>query len=347
MRNPARTRRTAPAALLALALVLAACGDDDGQSGTSGGSDGSQPAPAKISLSLDWTPNPDHVALYWAEQHGLFANSGLTVAMQAPSDPSAPVKLVAAGRADLAITYEPEVFLVREQDAPVVAVASVIPVPLNTLIALPDSGIRSAADLRGRKLGITGIPADKAILDTMMQAKGLDASATEAIKVGYNLVPTLLSKKVDAILGGYRNIEAIQIEQQIKAKPVVIPLDDLGVPKYDELVLVANADKLKSDARYADAVRRFISTMVAGAEAARADTDTAVQVMEKATDYDRPFLEQSVPATTSLLVPEGGKIGCLDPERWQAYGDWMVANGLLKAKQNVSEVVSTEYHPGC
>jgi putative hydroxymethylpyrimidine transport system substrate-binding protein len=347
MRNPARIRQTAPAALLALALVLTACGDDD-EPGASGASGGPQPPAAKISLMLDWTPNPDHIALYWAQEKGLFAKNGLTVAMQAPSDPSAPVKLVAAGRADLAITYEPEVFLIREQNAPVVAVASVIPVPLNTLIALPDSGIRSAADLRGRKLGITGIPADKAILDTMMEAKGLDASATEAIKVGYNLVPTLLSKKVDAILGGYRNIEAIQIELQIKAKPVVIPLDDLGVPKYDELVLVANADKLKSDSRYADAVRRFVSTMVAGAQAAKADTGTAVQVMEKVTDYEKPFLEQSVPATTSLLTPEGSEIGCLDPELWQAYGDWMVANGLLKAKQNVADVVSTEYHPtGC
>lgn len=345
MRNPARRRRTAPAALLALTLVLAACGDDEG---TQDGAGGSQPGAAKISLMLDWTPNPDHIAFYWAQQKGLFAQNGLTVTMQAPSDPSAPVKLVAAGRADLAITYEPEVFLAREQKASVVAVASVIPVPLNTLIALPDSGIRSAADLRGRKLGITGIPADKAILDTMMAAKGLDAGATEAIKVGYNLVPTLLSKKVDAILGGYRNIEAIQIELQIKAKPVVIPLDDLGVPEYDELVLVANADKLRSDSRYADAVRRFVSTMVAGARAAKADTGTAVQVMEKTTDFEKPFLERSVPATTALLTPEGSEIGCLDPAKWQAYADWMVTNGLLRAKQNMSDVVSTDYLPtGC
>jgi putative hydroxymethylpyrimidine transport system substrate-binding protein len=343
MRIPARIRLTAPAALLALALTLAACGDD----GDSPPASDSQPAPAKITLLLDWTPNPDHVALYWAQEKGLFAENGLTVQMQAPSDPSAPVKLVAAGRADLAITYEPEVFLSREQDAPVLAVASVIPVPLNTLIALPDAGIRSAADLRGRKLGVTGIPADKAILDTMMKKQGLDASATEAVKVGYNLVPTLLSKKVDAILGGYRNIEGIQIEQQIKAKPVVIPLDDLGVPKYDELVLVANSDKLKSDQKYADAVRRFIASMVAGTKAAQADTGTAVQLMEKASDYEKTFLEESVPATTSLLTPEGGKTGCLDPRLWQVYGDWMAANGLLKDKQDISEVVSTEYGTGC
>ena len=337
-------RLTVPAVLAALTLVLAGCGDD----ATPAGDGGSGAAPAKMTLLLDWTPNPDHVALYWARERGLFTENGLTVDMQAPSDPSAPVKLVAAGRADLAITYEPEVFLSREQDAPVVAVASVVPVPLNTLIALPDSGIRSAADLRGRKLGITGIPADKAILDTMMTRKGLDASATQAIKVGYNLVPTLLSKKVDAILGGYRNIEAVQIALQIKADPVVVPLDDLGVPAYDELVLVANSDRLGKDQAYADSVRRFVKSMVAGATAAKADTAAAVAVMGEASDYDKPFLEQSVPATTDLLTPEGGgAIGCLDKTQWQAYGDWMVANGLLKEKQDVAEVVSTDYASSC
>src|SRR5690349_9904513 len=136
-------------ALLAALLVLAvaACG---------GGGRGQSDA---VTLTLDWTPNPDHVGFYYAKDAGLFARDGLDVVIRAPSDPVAPLKLVAAGRSDLAVSYEQEVFFAAEKKLPVVAVAAVVGEPLNSFMSI-DPSIHGLGDLKGRSVGITGVPAD-------------------------------------------------------------------------------------------------------------------------------------------------------------------------------------------
>src|SRR6266516_2016427 len=139
---------------LALTLVLAACGNSPAKQAQAA----AKPGQAQIDLSLDWTPNPDHVGLYYAQSKGLFQQAGLTVRMRAPSDPSAPLKLVALRKADLAISYEPDLFFAAAKHLPVTAVAALIPVPLNSLIALPTAGISTPASLKGHTVGITGIP---------------------------------------------------------------------------------------------------------------------------------------------------------------------------------------------
>src|SRR5438093_10434458 len=121
----------------------------------------------KLTLVLDWTPNPDHVGLYDARDTGLFAHAGLDVAIHPPSDPSAPLKLVGAGRSDLAVSYEQELFFAAAKRLPVVAVAAVVPQPLNSFMAI-EPQIRSLRDLEGRTIGITGVPSDYATLDTAL-----------------------------------------------------------------------------------------------------------------------------------------------------------------------------------
>ena len=140
--------------VIALVLTLAACGG-------SGGGGEMQHA----TLTLDWTPNPDHVGFYYARDEGFFRKAGLDVAIHAPSDPAAPLKLVAAGRSDLAVSYEQEVFFAAAKKLPVVAVASVIGQPLNSFMSIEPS-VHSLADLKGRSVGITGVPADYAALAT-------------------------------------------------------------------------------------------------------------------------------------------------------------------------------------
>src|SRR5947209_3463347 len=139
----------------------------------------------KVTVMLDWTPNPDHVGLYDARDTGLFTRAGLDVTIRAPSDPTTPLKLVGAGRVDLAVTYEQELFFAAVKKLPVVAVAAIVPRPLNSFMSI-EPQVHSLRDLRGRTVGITGVPSDYATLKTA----GLSGKV-KVITVGYNLLPAL------------------------------------------------------------------------------------------------------------------------------------------------------------
>jgi putative hydroxymethylpyrimidine transport system substrate-binding protein len=282
-------------------------------------------------LTLDWTPNPDHVGFYYARDTGLFRKQGLDVSIRAPSDPAAPLKLVAAGRSDLAVSYEQEVFLAAARRLPVVAVASVIGQPLNSFMSI-DPEVHSLADLKGRSIGITGVPADYAALESA----GL-RDDVKVVNVGYSLLPALLSHKVDAVLGVYRNVEGVELKQR-GLHPTVIPLHRAGVPWYDELVLVANSDRLRSSARYARMVGKFVDAFMTGTFEAFLHADRSVEILRKVTASKPSFLAASTHATLPLL----GR-GCVNPSEWARFGRWMFEHGLLKKQVPASEVVTTRF----
>jgi putative hydroxymethylpyrimidine transport system substrate-binding protein len=302
----------------ALVLSLAACG------GSAGGE-------KHATLTLDWTPNPDHVGFYYARDTGLFRKDGLDVSIHAPSDPAAPLKLVAAGRSDLAVSYQQEVFFAGAKKLPVIAVASVIGQPLNSFMSI-DPAIHSLADLKGHSVGITGVPADYAAL----ASAGL-ADDVHVVNVGYSLLPALLSHKVDAVLGVYRNVEGIELEQR-GYTPTVIPLDRAGVPTYDELVLVANSDRLRSSKGYADTVGRFVDTFLQGSADAKAHPERALEILSKVTAAKHSFLAASTPATLALLGD-----GCLSEAAWEHFGTWMHARNLLKTVVPARDVMTTRF----
>src|SRR5579864_6711286 len=220
-----------------------------------------------LTLTLDWTPNPDHVGFYYAQTSGLFARAHLEVVIRAPSDPTAPLKLVGVGRSDLAVSYEQELFFAAAKKLPVVAVAAVVPQPLNSFMAIEPT-VRSLRDLRGKTIGITGVPSDYATLDTALHSVRLTRAQLKVVTVGYNLLPALLAHRVDAVLGVYRNVEGIQLELR-GLHPTIIPVDQVGVPTYDELVLVANKTRLNADPAYRSKVKRFVAAFLAGTAQAR------------------------------------------------------------------------------
>src|SRR5262249_33540879 len=157
---------------------------------------------------------------------------------------------------------------------------------------------------------------------------------------------SILSHKVDGIIGGYQNVEAIQIAQETGKKPSVFPANELGVPSYAELVIAANANRLQSDPAYADAVRRFVAAVVKGTAGAIADPAGATKIMVKDTDYKASFLALSVPYTLSLLKPAPGtKTGCINVENWQSYGQWMHDNQLITVTPDASAIATTDYMP--
>ncbi|MGZ4149052.1 MAG: ABC transporter substrate-binding protein [Actinomycetota bacterium] len=339
------------AMLSVVALVAAACSSNSSTSSTSaaqgsGSSGSTAPAAATLNVELDWVPNPDHVGLYYAQDKGYFTDSNLTIDFRQPSNAADPIKLVALNKVDLAITYEPEMFYGQQNGLPAIAVATVVPVPLNSLIVAPGETVTSLSQMAGKTVGVTGIPSDDAFYTTMLKTAGLSESDVTKVNVGFSLVPSILSNKVDAIIGGYRNVEAIQIQQESGTKPTVFPADQLGVPSYAELVVAANADRLQSDAAYADAVKRFVADLVKGTDGAIADPAGATAIMKQDTDYKPTFLDASVPYTLSLLKPAAGtKTGCIDVANWQSYGEWMKSSALITSTPDASAIATDQYMP--
>jgi putative hydroxymethylpyrimidine transport system substrate-binding protein len=340
------SRRLAVAAVLALVTGLAAaCSSHATPPSNSAGGAGAGSI-SSLALELDWVPNPDHVALYYAQNKGIFSRNHLKVTFRTPSNAADPIKLVGLNKVDLAISYESEMFYGQQEKLPVTAVATIVPVPLNSLIVTPKDHVSSLSQMAGKKVGITGIPSDGAIYSSMVKAAGLTPAKVPTVTVGFNLVPSLLSGKVDSIIGGYRNVEAIQIAQEMNQKPTVFPASELGVPSYAELVLVANRNRLASDAGYAAAVRNFVKALVEGTSAARKDPSGATSIMEQVSQYKVAFLQRSVPYTLTLLTPPAGmKTGCINEPAWQSFGNWMKRNHLIHITPNASLISTDKYLP--
>jgi putative hydroxymethylpyrimidine transport system substrate-binding protein len=324
-------------ALAALALGLAACG------GNEDASTGSASNPRPFTLELDWFVNPDHAGIFSALDRGFFKQAGLDVNAQAPSDPSAPIKEVAAGRVDLAVSYEPEVLLAQQQGLDVKAVAAVVDQPLTSLISLPAGGIASAADLDGKTIGTAGIPYQSDYLETILQTAGLPGDAAKEVNVGLNLLPTLIGGKVDAILGGFRNIEGVDLQQR-DLQPRIVPVDQLGVPTYDELVLVARRSTVQD---HPEAIRAFLAGLARGtAYAIGHPQEAANAVLQAGKGLDPEQTRAEVDATLPLLASSKGRpYGYLNPDQWRAYAAWMAQHGLIDTAPPPGAVLTNELLP--
>ncbi len=309
------------AVLAAVALILAGCGEKKNALAPASGS--AQP----FTLMLDWFPNADHAGIYQALANGDFARAGLNVHVQVPSDPSTPLKLLAAGKVDAAISYEPEVLLARQQGLQVVSVAALVQKPLTSIVSLASKHITGPAQLRGKRVGDAGIAYQHAYLTTILEHAGLPPSSAREINVGDNLVPALLSGRIDAVLGAYWNYEAIQLAQMHK-RTNVIHMDQVGVPSYNELVVAVRSATIINDP---DLVRRFVQALARGYESVRSDPTGAVQNLVKASSGLAPKLQlASVRATLPVFFPTGSHPwGWQDPTQWNAYGRWMLSHHLI------------------
>ena len=190
---------------LIVALTVSACGTK---------SEDIDPVRDPVSVAMDWYPNPDHAGFLMAEEQGYFEDAGLDVSLDSPTDPSLPIKLVAAGKADLALSYEPEVLLAREQGLDVVSVASVIDRPLTSMIWLKKSKIKSVRDLKGKTISTAGIPYQDAYLKTILARAGLTENDVEKVGVGQGLLPSIISGRAQATLGPFWNIEGVQLKME-------------------------------------------------------------------------------------------------------------------------------------
>jgi putative hydroxymethylpyrimidine transport system substrate-binding protein len=294
---------------------------------------------------LDWFPNADHVGIYQALADHDFIKAGLDVHVQVPSDPAAPLRLLAAGKIDAAISYEPEVLLARNQNLPLVSIAAIVQKPLTSIVSIGSKHIKHVSDLRGKTVGDAGIAYQHAYLTTILAHAGIAQSKVKEVNVGSNLLPAMLSGQVDATLGAYWNYEAIQLQQMGK-HPNVIRMNQVGVPTYDELVVAVRASTLS---QHPDEIRRFVQALARGYRAVRSDPAAAVQnLVSQNPGLDRKLQLASVKATLPAFFPSGaGKPwGWQDQSQWNAYGEWMLIQHLISNPSAVANASTNEVLAG-
>jgi putative hydroxymethylpyrimidine transport system substrate-binding protein len=332
-------RRFVPAVLAGLlALGLAACGEKKETTGAA--------VTERVDLVLDYLPNADHAGIYAAIETDQFKQAALDVKLRTPSDPSAPLKLLASGKADLAISYEPELLLARAQGAKLVSIGALVQRPLTSIVSLGGkNAIDRPAQLEGRKVGTAGIPYQDAYLKTILERVGADPASVKPVNVGFNLVPALLTKRVDAVLGMFWNVEGVQLRLQDR-EPVILRMDEVGVPTYNELVIVAREGDVRSRG---PVLRRFMRALTRGHQELRKDLDTGVDALVKANPDLKASLQRAqVKATLPEFFPRDKTrpFGYQKARDWQRYTQWMQENKVIEDAGVGQRAFTNEFLPG-
>jgi putative hydroxymethylpyrimidine transport system substrate-binding protein len=324
------------AAVIAALSLLAGCGERE---------ESSEGEPEQFDLALDWFPNPDHAGIYEALDRGYFEEAGLEVEPRIPSDPSAPIKQVAAGRVDLAISYEPEVLIARDEGLDVVAVGALAREPLTSLVSLGKEAVRGGRQLDGRRVATAGIPYQAAFLRAILERAGLKEDDVERVDVGLNLLPPLIAGRVDAALGLFWNIEGVELARRGE-DPTIVPVDELGIPTYDELVLVASGERVAEDP---EAIRLFLAALERGTRDAAQDPAGATAALLRANDDLDPGLTRAQVARTLPILLPGKKqqtYGSMDPALWRDFAGFMVDEELIGSLPSTDDVLTNDLLPG-
>jgi len=284
----------------------------------------------KVSLLLDWFVNPDHAAIIIAQQKGYFEKNNLEVEIIEPADPSMPPKLVAAKKADLAVDYQPQLQMQVAQGLPLVRIATLVNSPLNSLVVLKNGGIEKIEDLKGKKVGYSVSGFETALLDSMLKSVNLSAKDVELINVNWSLSPSLMSKQVDAVIGAFRNFELNQLEIE-KQEGIAFFPENYGVPKYDELVVVANKDNA-SDEKY----KSFVKSLQ---EATKYLKENPKKSWEAFVSYKPKELNNELNrlAWADTLPYLAQNPATFDKEVYKQMADFMKENKLIKTLPNLDE----------
>jgi putative hydroxymethylpyrimidine transport system substrate-binding protein len=277
----------------------------------------------ELSLILDWFVNPDHGPILVAKERGYFEDAGLEVEIIAPADPNDPPKLVAAGRADIAISYQPQLHIQVDQGLPVVRIGTLVATPLNSLVALADGPVQEIEDLKGRKVGFSVGGFEDALLKAMLAQHGLGLDAVELVNVNFALSPALLSGQVAAVIGAFRNFELNQLEIEGRPGRAFYP-EEHGVPPYDELVFVANRGGL-DDPR----LPRFLDAIEAGVLYLVNHPDESFQLFVEG----RPELDDELNrrAWSDTLPRFALRPAALDTARYARFAAFLERQGLIES----------------
>ena len=276
----------------------------------------------KLTVLLDWFINPDHAALIVAEEIGYFKEADLDVKMIEPADPSLPPKMVAAGKADIAITYQPQLHVQVTQGLPLVRFGTLVSTPLNSLVVLKDGPIKSIADLAGKKVGFSVGGFEDALLKSMLETHGLKLDDIELVNVNFSLSPSLITGQVDAVIGAYRNFELNQMDIEGRPGTAFYP-EEHGVPVFDELILVTNDSQRDNPAlsKFMEAIQRATTYIINHPQEA--------WELFKNSSPDTLDNELNRRAWTDTLPRLALRPAAMDVQRYEKFAAFMKSQGLI------------------
>lgn len=291
----------------------------------------------KVSIMLDWYPNAVHSAIYTAKEKGYFSKEGLDVDIQMPAETNDPLKLVAAGKVDLAISYQPQVIVSRADGIPVVSLAALVRHPLDYLMVPKNSSIRRPKDLEGKNIGYSSIDIEQAILNTMIQTDGGNPKKVKMTDVGFDLIPAISSHKVDGIIGGYINHERILLEKEGHPVRAFNPAQ-YGVPDYYELVLVASEKGLHEKK---NVFKKFWKAVAKGQSDVTKNPEAGLKILLDHENDTFPLDPKVETKSLNILLPlmnsQNKPFGYQDERVWENVNHWLYKNGVIKEKIDVKK----------
>ncbi len=336
MRAP---RLAASAVALVLALALSACGVKQEAVVA-------HPKAQPFAVMLDRPPNGTQAALYAALSNGAFGAAGLAVSLDAPPTPSAPLALLAAGKADMAISSEPELLIARDHGLALVSIAALVQQPLSSVIALPARGVGSLAELAGRRVGTAGTESQADELRAVLAHAGVPATSVQEVHVGFGYVPALLRGSVPATLGGFWSYDALALAAAHR-QPLVVPVSQAGIPSYDELLLVVRTREAE---REGEDLRAFLHALTRGQQEVKASPAAASAPLVQANPGLPPKLQrESIERTLTVSYPANASdpFGFQEPATWEAFAQWMFKNGMLhRDPATLAPPFTNEFLPG-
>ena len=283
----------------------------------------------KLTVLLDWFINPDHAPLFVAYEKGYFRDRGLEVEFIAPSNPNDPPKLVAAGKADLAVSYQHQHQMQVDQGLPLVRVATLVATPLNSLVVLADGDIRDIGDLKGKTIGYSVGGFETVLLKVMLEKASLTLDDVKLINVNFSLSPSLFTGSADGVIGAFRNFELNQMDIENRPGRAFF-VEEYGIPAYDELILVANRDSLDDPK-----LGKFVDGLEAGVQYLVNHPDDSWQlfIAGERKDLDDELNRR---AWRDTLPRFALRPGALDRTRYQRFAEF------LKDQDIITEIAPLE-----
>lgn len=290
-------------------------------------------AAQKLTLMLDWFPNVDHLPIYVARHQGFFTHLGLDIDILSPSETSDALKLAAAGKVDIAISYEPQTIIAAARGLEITVIGRLIEHPLTTLLFLKGKGIETPGDLNGKKIGYTVPGLMDVLLDAFARLNGIEKFS--AVNVGFSIVQSLTAAKVDAVMGPFKTYETVTMAH--KGYEVgYFELEKWGIPDYDELVLVASHKTIKKNQSAMLKISRILDQAI---QFVRANPEKALEhYFAEVPEADRKIERDAF----ELTLPYYAHHQTLDVNRWQQFADFALKYGLIDRPVDVNSIIRSK-----